>query len=436
MKTFNELGLSHTFVANLFKKSITNPTEIQEKAIPLVLAGKDILAGSATGSGKTLVFASPLVEKLEPNNAIQALILTPTRELAEQISESIKKFSEGKKLRVLPIYGGVNIDNQIRRIGRTDVIVGTPGRILDHMNRRTLNLTGVKYLILDEVDRMFDMGFYRDVEKIIGECPKDRQTMLFSATISEDVFHLAKNYTKNPIKVSAEDHIDASKLKQIYYNAEARDKFSLLVHLLKKEKSDRVLVFCSTRRNVDFITDNLIKQRIQAKCIHGGIDQKKRIRTLNEFHDKKFRILVCTDVAARGLDIKGVSHVYNYDLPKTSGEYIHRIGRTARAGENGEAINLVCNKDYENFSNIEKDKKLKIALVDTPSFERLWVDAKAFARKRRPSYSRQRDSSRGKPPQRGRSFGGSSRPRRSFGGRRISQANPRFNSRGRKSRRR
>ena len=405
MKTFRELGLSDAFVANLKVKNIENPTEIQEKAIPLALAGRDILGGSATGSGKTLVFSSPIIENLKSNNFVQALILTPTRELAEQVSESIKKFSVNKKLSVLAVYGGVNIEGQIRRMHRTDVVVGTPGRILDHLNRRTLSLRNVKYLVLDEVDRMFDMGFHKDVEKIINECPRNRQTMLFSATISEDVYHLARKYTRNPAKVSVKSYIDPSKLRQIYYDVEHKDKFSLLVHLLENEVSDRVLVFCSTRKNVDFVADNLIKQKIRANSIHGGMDQKKRTRTLNEFHDKRFKVLVCTDVAARGLDIKGVSHVYNYDLPKTSEEYIHRIGRTARAGEEGEAISLICNRDYDNFNNIEQDKKLKISVVRLPIFKKLWVDTKTFRKKGRFSPSRQRDSTRGRTSRRDRPRG-------------------------------
>ncbi|MBU0958595.1 MAG: DEAD/DEAH box helicase [Nanoarchaeota archaeon] len=410
MKTFEELGLNRDFISVLENARIKVPTEIQEKAIPLALAGRDILGGSATGSGKTLVFASPIIEYLKPNNHVQALILTPTRELAEQVSDSIKKFSKNKSLGVLPVYGGVNIDTQIRNLYKTDVIVGTPGRILDHLGRRTLSLRYVKYLVLDEVDRMFDMGFYRDVEKILRECPKERQTMLFSATISEDVYHIAKNHTKNPARVSVESHVDASKLKQIYYNVEHNDKFSFLVYLLEREKSKRVLVFCSTRRNVDFVIENLIKQKIKAKAIHGGMDQKKRTRTLNEFHESG-GVLVCTDVAARGLDIKGVSHVYNYDLSKTSEEYIHRIGRTARAGENGEAINILASRDYENFSNIQRDEKLNITLVETPNFPKIWVDTGAFkSRPRGGSFSR---SSRDSPGRSVNRFWGSRHSQRS-----------------------
>ena len=372
MKTFEELGLSDEILGTLSNLGIKIPTEIQEKAIPLVLAGRDVIGGSSTGSGKTLAFASGIIDNLEKNGRVQALVLTPTRELAEQVSTSIKKFAKFTKLNVLPVYGGVDMRTQMRKIRDTDVIVGTPGRVLDHMRRDTLNLGKIKFLVLDEVDRMFDMGFQKDVEIILGECPKERQTMLFSATISKEIDYLANKYTQEPVEVSVESYVDSSKLKQIYYSVPDGMKFSLLVHLLKKEKSKLVMVFCGTRRNVDFITNNLNNLGINAIAIHGGMVQNKRNRALNEFNSaKSVNVLVCTDVAARGLDIVGVSHIYNYDLPKTSTEYIHRIGRTARAGEEGIAINILCSKDYENFSNILRDEKLKIEEVKTPWCERV-----------------------------------------------------------------
>ncbi|MBR9701717.1 DEAD/DEAH box helicase [Candidatus Pacearchaeota archaeon] len=374
MKTFEELGLSREFVSVLEKAKITTPSEIQEKTIPLVLAGRDVIGGSATGSGKTLAFASSIVENLEKSGRVQALILTPTRELAEQVSNSIADFSRHKKLKTLAVYGGVNIERQIRSLRDTDVVVGTPGRILDHLNRRTIDFGNVKFLVLDEVDRMFDMGFQVDVEKILKKCPKDRQTMLFSATISSEMDHLSEKYTKNPAEVSVESHVDASKLKQVYYDVPNGLKFSLFVQLLKKEKAKLVMVFCATRRNVDFVTNNLRNMGIMAKAIHGGLVQNKRSKVLNEFNSEEgVRVLVCTDVAARGLDIQSVSHVYNYDLPKTSDEYIHRIGRTARAGKDGIAISILSSRDYENFSEIQRDKKLNISNVALPRIEKVGI---------------------------------------------------------------
>ena len=415
METFKELGLSQSFLQTIAKLGFTKPSEIQAKTIPHVLAGKDVIGGSATGSGKTLAFASSMVENLEKNKNVQALILTPTRELAEQVADSIRIFSKHKELEVLPIYGGVNIENQIRKIRKTDIIVGTPGRILDHMRRFTLNLKDVKFLVLDEVDRMFDMGFHKDVEMILNECPKQRQTMLFSATISPDMDHLAKKYTQKPEEVTVKSHVDPSKLKQVFYDVPDGLKFSLFVHLLKQEKGKLVMAFCGTRRNVDFVVNNLNNLGIRAGAIHGGMDQNKRIRVLKEFNSKEgVDVLVCTDVAARGLDIKGVSHVYNYDLPKTSSDYIHRIGRTARAGKEGIAINILCSRDYENFSAIQRDDKLKIEEMPLPKIERVHIiieERRSFGR----------GNSRGSSG--GRSFGGrqssGSRDssRRSFGNR-------------------
>jgi len=393
MKTFEELGLSREFVSMLERDNIKTPSEIQEKIIPVVITGRDVVGGSATGSGKTLAFASGIVENLVKNSKVQALILTPTRELAQQVSNAISKFSRHKNLKVLPIYGGVNILNQIRLLRNTDVVVGTPGRILDHLNRRTLQLDNVKFLVLDEVDRMFDMGFKKDVELILRECPKKRQTMFFSATVSSEIEPLTKKHTQNPVEISVQSHVDASKLKQIYYNVSDNLKFSLFVHLIKKEKINLTMVFCATRRNVDFVTNNLVSLGINAKAIHGGLNQNKRSKVLDEFNSKNnVNILVCTDVAARGLDIKEVSHVYNYDLPKLSNDYIHRIGRTARAGKEGIAINILCSRDYDNFNTILRDEKIKIEEVIAPQFERVQMIVN--------SSNRNRDSSRGRNNQR------------------------------------
>ena len=369
MEKFTKLGLSKELTDVLEHSGFKEPTEIQEKAIPLALAGKDIIGESATGSGKTLVFASAIIENLEPNKGIQALILTPTRELAEQVATTIRNFSKDEALNVLSVYGGVRIEPQIKKLFTTDVLVGTPGRILDHIERKTLRLDNINFLILDEVDRMLDMGFSRDVEKIISKCPEKRQTMLFSATISEDIAYLAQKYTKNLIEVFVESHVDPSKLKQIYYDVPDNKKFSLLVHLLKQEKNDFVLVFCSTRRNVDVVTNNLIRIGIKVKAIHGGLDQKKRLRILNEFKDEGKGVLVCTDVAARGLDINAVSHIYNYDLPTESKDYLHRIGRTARAGKEGKAIILLASRDYEKFGILIRSEEFNINLEKLPWLE-------------------------------------------------------------------
>ncbi len=373
MEKFRKLGLSEEVLKTLASMKIDTPSEIQEKTIPLVLKGNDVIGASKTGSGKTLAFSSAIIERITPEKKVKALILTPTRELAEQVAAAIKQFSKDN-LKVTAVYGGVNIDMQIRKMKGTDVLVGTPGRILDHLNRKTLQLNKVEMLILDEFDRMLDMGFIHDVDKIIGECPTKRQTMLFSATISADVDYISKKYMNNPEEVSVESFVDHSKLKQIYYDVPDGLKFSLLVHLLKEEDSHLVMVFCSTRRNADFVVTNLNNLGIDAKAIHGGMDQKKRIRVLKEFNGKGgVGIIVCTDVAARGLDIKGVSHVYNYDLPRDPTDYIHRIGRTARAGENGKAISILASRDYEFFSDIINHEKMKIDEMELPYVKKVEI---------------------------------------------------------------
>ncbi len=366
MKRFKEYGLSDKLLKNLEEIGITEPTKIQKDAIPLTFKGKDVIGGSATGSGKTLAFSASMIEKIQDRNEIQALIMTPTRELAEQVSDSLKKFSKNFPIRVLPVYGGVSIEKQIKNIPRSNVIVGTPGRILDHLNRKTLDLSEINYLVLDEVDRMFEMGFQEDVEKIISHCSSERQTLMFSATISSELDYLSKKHSKNPEEVLVDSQVDPSKLKQVFYDVSPREKFSLLVHLLKNEKSEVVMVFCNTRRNSDFVAENLSLNGINAQAIHGGLTQSKRQNVLGKFHKGTVNVLVCTDVAARGLDIKNVSHVYNYDIPGNLTEYTHRIGRTARAGEEGKVINVVSSRDYIAFSDIEGAKNMNVEKVENP----------------------------------------------------------------------
>ena len=375
VEKFRQLGISEHTLNAIKILGFKTPSEIQEKAIPLVLSGKDVIAGASTGSGKTLVFGTVIIHNSKPDYGIQGLILAPTRELAVQITKELKKLELGeKKLKVITIYGGMSMGRQIDELKNAEIVVGTPGRILDHLSRRTLNLEFVKTLVLDEADKMFDMGFKEDVEKIISQCPKKRQTLLFSATISPDVVMLANKHMINPIEVSAEIYVDPLKLSQIYYDISDGLKFSLLKYLLENEKSKLVMVFCNTRRNVDFVANNLKATGIEALPIHGGYAQEKRNKIMEVFHSKKVSVLVCTDVAARGLDVKGVSHIYNYDIPRESKEYIHRIGRTARAGEEGKVINIVTSRDYDNFASVLKHyPEFKINSEQTPYIERVML---------------------------------------------------------------
>jgi len=382
MEDFRKLGIQEEILKAIEKEGITTPTEIQARSIPLVLKGVDIIGGSKTGSGKTLAFGVGIIQNSEKIQKIQALVLTPTRELCSQVAKSIRKFSSEKKLLVTEVYGGVSINPQIDSLRETDVVVGTPGRILDHMQRGTIDFSNVKTIVLDEADIMLDMGFIDDVQRIISKCPEDRQTMMFSATIHGALSRLTKRYMKNPEKISVESHVDASKLKQVYYDIPGNLKFSLLVHLMKGEHGGLVMVFCNTRMTTDFVTDNLNKQGIQSTAIHGGLTQAKREQIMTKFNSNKVFVLVCTDVAARGLDIKGVSHVYNYDAPQDSKQYIHRIGRTARAGKDGIAINLISQRDHDAFRKIMGDSQINIDKMERPFIET--VQTINNAPKRRP----------------------------------------------------
>ena len=421
MEKFRSLKLSEKILKVIEEAKFTEPSEIQEKTIPLILEGKDVLGSSATGSGKTLAFGAGIIEKIHKDKGIQALVLTPTRELAEQNAEQLKIFSKHFDFKITAVYGGVAIGPQVDHLESANIVVDTPGRILDHLNRGTLNLKEIKFLVLDEADRMLEMGFIEDVVEIIDQCPTERQTLLFSATISPDIKRIAQKYMKNPVSVEVDSYVDASKLKQTYYDVPQDKKFSLLVHLLKEEKSGLVMVFCNTRINTDMVVKNLQRYNIDAQAIHGGLTQNKRSGIIKDFHSNKVVILVCTDVAARGLDIKNVSHVYNYDIPKTSTEYIHRIGRTARAGKEGIAISIVSQRDYENFRRVMQDSSLSITNTPMPEIQSLSVIFKPFNRDR--GFDGRGDSRRG--GFRGRSGGGGGGGRfgdrggrggRSFGG--------------------
>lgn len=371
MDKFKKLGLSDEILRTIEEHKFNEPTEIQEKAIPFVLEGKDVIAGASTGSGKTLAFGAGIIQNSNPQGVIQALVLVPTRELADQVAKSLDMFAKYKDLRIAEVYGGVSMSPQISQLRRADVVVATPGRILDHIERRTVDLRYVRILVLDEADRMLDMGFIKDVQRIIENIPKDRQTLLFSATLSKDINRLARDYMNDPVEVSAESYVDPTKLTQVFYDVPDSLKFSLLVKLLKEEHTGLVMVFCNTQRNTDFVAENLQNNGIEALAIHGGISQDRRNKIMTQFHGHKVAVLVCTDVAARGLDIKGVSHVYNYDLPNMPEQYVHRIGRTARAGKEGKAINILASRDYENFTNIRKHSDFDIVQEEMPEVEKV-----------------------------------------------------------------
>lgn len=397
--TFKQLGIIEPILHVCTEEEFEIPTEIQIKSIPAVIEGKDVIGEAATGSGKTLAFASGIIQHTIRGKGVQALVITPTRELAQQVTDMIKSLSKYKPLKVFSIYGGVSINPQIRDLKKADVIVGTPGRLLDHIQRNTLKLKGVEILVLDECDRLLDMGFLPDVERIINRLPRNRQTLLFSATISAEVSHLALKYTNHPIEVSAEAFVDPNKLHQVYYGPVHDSlKFSLLVHLLtQKEKDGLSLIFCNTRRYVDFVALNLTKNGIKNEFLHGGLSQHERTKRLNNFQRQKTKVLIATDVAARGLDIQGVTQVYNYDLPDNRKQYIHRIGRTARAGNEGLAITLVAQRDNEKFFYLFRGQSHSIEKLKAPFVKKIQIER---MRKQRPRASYNNYRSKRKPKRR------------------------------------
>jgi len=397
---FENLGLSSQLLQSIKKLGFNTPTEIQIKSIPDIMTGKDIIGESATGSGKTLAFGCGIIEQVKPKQGLQALVLTPTRELAEQVKESIKTLSSQSNLKIVPVYGGVSINQQIKDIPKAEVVIATPGRLLDHLERGTINLSKVQILVLDEADRMLDMGFLDDVEQIIEECPTDRQTLFFSATISKEIKKLANKYMIKPVSVTAEKMVDPEKLKQVYYEIPKNMKLSLLIHLLKNEESDLTMIFCNTRNTTDYVVKNLKANNIKAIAIHGGLTQNKRAKSIKLFNDAKAGVLVCTDVAARGLHIDNVSHIYNYDISNDSNDYVHRIGRTARAGESGKVINLLTERDEENFSKILYSyPSFTIENVERPYLKKIMPvnvdnDRHSYGEKRQSSGSNRRHSDR------------------------------------------
>ncbi len=353
---------------SLLEYGFEEPTQIQTKSIPFIKEGKDLIGQSSTGSGKTIAFAIPLLENVKTTERLQVLVLVPTRELCQQVGKEFERLSKYKQIQTTQVYGGVSIEPQIRKLETTHIVIGTPGRVLDLIERRAMNFADFRTIVLDEADKMFDMGFIISVKRILNILPRKRQMLLFSATFSDDVLTIAREYMHQPETIKTKQYVDKDLLKQYYYITGVKERFPLLVHLLRYETATLAAIFCGTRRSVDLVTFNLRKHGFDARAIHGGLTQQQRTKVLEDFHSNKIRILVASDLAARGLDIKGLTHVYNYDIPKTSKEYVHRIGRTARAGESGKAVSLLSEKDYDNFRRVQEDRSLKIERLETPPF--------------------------------------------------------------------
>lgn len=407
-KTFQEFNLSKELQNAIKRLGYEVPTEIQAESIPPILEGKDVVGESATGSGKTLAFGCGAIETITPKKGLQVLILLPTRELAEQVTKSIKELDPKKQFKVLPVYGGVSINPQMDALRYSEIVVATPGRLKDHIQRGTIDLSRIKLLVLDEADRMLDMGFIEDIEDIVKRCPKQRQTLFFSATFPPQVRALTKKYLINPISVKVRNQVDPKLLKQIYYDVKKHQKLSLLIHLIKNEKAESIMIFCNTRRTVDLILDNLKKNSIKASALHGGHTQSNRTKVIQRFKEGKDKILLCTDVAARGIHVDNVSHVYNYEIPSDSNDYVHRIGRTARAGSDGLVINLVCDLDHDNFSKIFRDFDFEIKKVQTPQVENV-----RMVIPQRQGRNNSRGGARGGTQGRNQTFGNKNRGRES-----------------------
>jgi ATP-dependent RNA helicase RhlE len=359
--SFDTLGLDPRILKALADKGYTTPSPIQEQAIPIVLQGKDLMAAAQTGTGKTAGFTLPIIQNLlkgprAQNNSVRALVLTPTRELAQQVADNVAQYSEHLPLKSTVVYGGVKINPQMQRLrGGADVLVATPGRLLDLYKQNAMNFRQLEVLVLDEADRMLDMGFIHDLKRIMAILPPKRQTLLFSATFSAPIKELAKQFITNPSEVSVSPaNSTAVTVTQKIYPLDKQHKPAVLVHLIKAGNWQQVLVFSKTKHGANKLAKMLDEKGIKAAAIHGNKSQGARTRALADFKSNEIRVLVATDIAARGIDIDQLPHVVNFDLPKISEDYVHRIGRTGRAGASGEAVSLVCHEEFPELQGIER----------------------------------------------------------------------------------
>lgn len=370
LKTFYDFGLENRVVRAITELGFEEPTPIQEKTIPIALEGRDLIGQAQTGTGKTAAFSIPLINRISTTEQkIVGLILTPTRELAIQVSEEIAKLSRYKGVRSLPIYGGQDIQRQIRLLrNKPHIIIGTPGRLLDHINRKTIKLDDVSTVVLDEADEMLDMGFMEDITSILSLVPEERHTMLFSATMPTNIQKLAQQFLREPEQVSViPKQISAPLIQQNYIEVQEKQKFDALTRLLDMESPELAIIFGRTKRRVDELAGALQKCGYAADGLHGDLSQHQRDTVMRKFRDNSIEVLVATDVAARGLDVSGVSHVINFDLPQDPESYVHRIGRTGRAGREGTAWTFVTPREIDHLYFIEKITRHKLTRKPLPS---------------------------------------------------------------------
>lgn len=367
---FQDFGVTDDVLQGINDVGYEEPTPIQREAIPVLLAGGDLLAQSQTGTGKTAAYAIPLLTKVEPRDrAVQALVLVPTRELAVQVASTVHKLGKHRNVADLPIYGGQPIDRQLRALSRgVQVVVGTPGRIMDHMRRGTLNLSQVRMVVLDEADQMLDMGFIDDIEVILDEVPPNRQISLFSATVPPRIRSLSRRYMHDPASISiTKERLTVPEVEQRYVETVRHGKLDALTRILDMEQPESALVFVRTKRETDELGESLSGRGYAAEVIHGDLNQSQRERAINAFKEGRIDVLVATDVAARGLDIPNVSHVINYDIPEDPESYVHRIGRTARAGRPGIAITFVTPRERALLKTIERLIRVNLIRMRVPT---------------------------------------------------------------------
>ncbi|MCM3612317.1 DEAD/DEAH box helicase [Planococcus sp. MERTA32b] len=382
MVKFSELNISETTLKSVRRMGFEEATPIQEGTIRLGMEGKDIIGQAQTGTGKTTAFGIPLIEKIDTKDGnVQGLVIAPTRELAIQVSEELYRLGQDKNVRILSVYGGQEIGRQIRALkNRPQIIVGTPGRLLDHINRRTLKLDNVNTLILDEADEMLNMGFIEDIQTIMSSVPETRQTLLFSATMPDAIRRIAEKFMKTPeiVKIKSKE-MTVENIEQFFVKSVEREKFDVLSRLLNVHQPELAIIFGRTKRRVDELAKALNIRGYVAEGIHGDLSQAKRMSVLKQFKSNKIDILVATDVAARGLDISGVSHVYNFDIPQDPESYVHRIGRTGRAGKKGVAVTFVTPREMGYLSIVERTTKKKMEALVPPTADEAVLGQKRVA---------------------------------------------------------
>lgn len=370
---FNNLGLNNNILKSIDDMGFEEPSQIQAEVIPVLLQGFDAIGQAQTGTGKTLAFGAPILNALDPSiKGVKAIVLTPTRELAIQVNDEIARIAKYSRVRLLPVYGGQPIDRQIRALrSGIDIVVGTPGRILDLLRRNVLHLQDIQFLVLDEADEMLNMGFIDDIEEIIKNSNKSRQTLLFSATMPAEIKKLSKRYMKDDTKHISivKNTVTVSTIDQYYFEIKHKDRFESLCRILDVDEPSSAIIFCNTKRGVDELVETLQIRGYNVEGMHGDMSQNVRLNTLRKFKEGSLEFLVATDVAARGIDVENITHVINYDIPQDIESYVHRIGRTGRANRTGIAYSLVTPREYITLKQIEKYTKSKIKRKDLPTID-------------------------------------------------------------------